>query len=502
MAVVLGFEFTNSEDWLERITRWNKYLRGFAAAEVQSTSQRKILPPRGSRRPNLQGSKVVTGSMDVKALYPHCKQVRCCSIILETFKNSKLVFPDVDILFLTKFVSLVAGRTGQDIDRFLPKPRPRTTLQSWLREDKETQFTPADTPHMDMNASDTRTLIGWAVSCSIKMVFSNHFFKFGGKAYRQLDGASMGMDLAVELCLIYMLVWDKMFLNKVESLNINLPLYARYVDDGGLGLHAIQQGWSYNAERNIMEFSGQLHTEDDRPDDARTMDILKNIANSIDPEIQMEVDYPSNHINGKMPILDMEIWVEDGIVRHSFYRKPCSSPYTIMYKSAMAKGVKRNTLFQEGIRRLLRTSKEAGEDEIQNTLGCYANMLRISGYDQKYRVELFRGILKRWKEMLVEEEQGKRSRYRNYETIKMSKKNSLGGYNNTWFLRGDQTSMIRVQCTPNGTLAGLLREKLGTLRAPDGGYTKVVELGGALVSSGLHRNVPISTQTSSVPLSK
>ena len=42
------------------------------------------------------------------------------------------------------------------------------------------------------------------------------------------------------------------------------------------------------------------------PSDKRTMEVLREIGNSIHPSIQLKVDYPSNLEDGKMPILDLE----------------------------------------------------------------------------------------------------------------------------------------------------------------------------------------------------
>ena len=40
------------------------------------------------------------------------------------------------------------------------------------------------------------------------------------------------------------------------------------------------------------------------PGDRRTMEIVRDIGNSIHPSIQLEVDWPSNYEDGKMPLLD------------------------------------------------------------------------------------------------------------------------------------------------------------------------------------------------------
>ena len=65
------------------------------------------------------------------------------------------------------------------------------------------------------------------------------------------------------------------------------------------------------------------------PGDRRTMEIVRDIVNSIHPSIQFEVDYPSKYEDGKMSLLDLKVWVQEGddgssrIVLHSTRRASC-----------------------------------------------------------------------------------------------------------------------------------------------------------------------------------
>ena len=49
------------------------------------------------------------------------------------------------------------------------------------------------------------------------------------------------------------------------------------------------------------------------------------IANDIHSSIQLEIDVPSNHNDGKMPILDLKVWLEEDVsnrkcqIMHEFY---------------------------------------------------------------------------------------------------------------------------------------------------------------------------------------
>ena len=94
---------------------------------------------------------------------------------------------------------------------------------------------------------------------------------------------------------------------------------------------------------------------------------MGEITNTIDPNIKVTIDSPSCNSNGKVPILDIEVWVENNRINHSFYRKPIASQFLIMKRSAMSANTKRNTLFQEGLKRVTYTRGGAMiEGEIGN----------------------------------------------------------------------------------------------------------------------------------------
>ena len=46
--------------------------------------------------------------------------------------------------------------------------------------------------------------------------------------------------------------------------------------------------------------------DEERDDDIITMEIIRQIANTIDPMIQLTVDTPSSHENKNLPILDIQ----------------------------------------------------------------------------------------------------------------------------------------------------------------------------------------------------
>ena len=216
------------------------------------------------------------------------------------------------------------------------------------------------------------------------------------------------------------------------------------------------------------------------PDDIRTLRILCDIGNTIDPSIQLEFDAPSMHQDGKLPILDIKVWVEEGRIRHSFYRKEVASNRVIMERSAVSTRVKRDTLFQEGLRRLRNMDRGSTEEEEKEVLGEFSNSMMVSGYSEKVRRDIVKGVLERGKQVESEIEAGNRVRFRTREEIDEMKSKNKHRHRSTWYLRGGATGVLCVPATPGSQLCKRIREGIKEMWCPDGGLTKVVELGGGL----------------------
>ena len=86
--------------------------------------------------------------------------------------------------------------------------------------------------------------------------------------------------------------------------------------------------------------------EDTELSDSRTARLCREVANTILPNsVIMEEDSPSKHSGGKIPILDMEMWVNlEGYIVYQHYSKPMSSRSVIMARSAFPTSMKKNIL--------------------------------------------------------------------------------------------------------------------------------------------------------------
>ena len=130
---------------------------------------------------------------------------------------------------------------------------------------------------------------------------------------------------------------------------------------------------------------------------------MADIANAINENIQVTHDSPEMNSDGMMPVLDLKLWIHFcnhyPQVAHTFFRKPIASPYTILKRSAIAEGTKKNTLFQEVLRRLYNVSNLLPWSESVRHLSEYSNVMRNSGYSASERFNAIRGGILRYEEM-------------------------------------------------------------------------------------------------------
>ena len=239
---------------------------------------------------------------------------------------------------------------------------------------------------------------------------------------------------------------------KLVNLGIDLIIFKRYVDDITILMNRVKPGWRFNGDMNCMEFKEE-EVEADKliPDDVRSMRILCEIANTIS-QLRFTMDCPSLNDNKMVPILDTQLWIEGNRVQYIFYKKSCSSQFTVLKRSAIPDRTKRQTIFQEGIRRCYTTSPTVGDEVRNKIMADYSNMLRLSGYSEKFRVDTVEGVLSRWEVILKEVHEKKRVLHRSTSQIIQHKLQRGTVNNSTWFLKGENTTTMSVPITPASKL--------------------------------------------------
>lgn len=306
-----------------------------------------------------------------------------------------------------------------------------------------------------------------------------------GKVYKQQAGGPIGLEITGVLARIVMLWWDRAFLDKLEKVGINMIMYSRYVDDGNMALNATEVG-ARIVQGKVSIQPESIEEDTGIPADKRTAKLISSVANTISPMIQMEEECPSNHPDGRMPILDLEVWVEKRKIHHQFFKKPMAGRKVVQARSAFSTSKKRSILLEEGMRRVRNCSPELPWSKKVYFLNKFSSDLKYSGHTISFRKTLLKRIVARYDVELANHLEEKTRLYRNREErINMKEANKMNSMKDTWFRVGGYTSTLMVPATPNGVLAEKVRENLEKGRQPAKTKTKVIEDGGSSVRKGI-----------------
>jgi hypothetical protein len=95
---------------------------------------------------------------------------------------------------------------------------------------------------------------------------------------------------------------------------LHLLLHRRYVDNQAGVYGIIAPGYRWSTLENAIIFHGDRVNEDTARDPLQSMmEVIKDMANSINPDLQMTFDQPGLHDNGRMPVLDIPLWLDSKV---------------------------------------------------------------------------------------------------------------------------------------------------------------------------------------------
>ena len=143
---------------------------------------------------------------------------------------------------------------------------------------------------------------------SDQTIMSNNVYKFGHEVKLQSEGGAIGVRATGDVAKAVMVNWDKKFNEKLESLLSKTLMYKRYVDDQNMVIESVKPGMRFDPSSNTMIQGDE--EEDVRNKEERTMETVREIGDSISDMIQLTVDFPERNENGRVPILDLEVWIE------------------------------------------------------------------------------------------------------------------------------------------------------------------------------------------------
>ena len=417
-------------------------------------------------------TQIIVGSTDFKSYYPSLPVQRTAQIVKKMVEDSevKILTDDRELgLFIASTMTrleVVRLNLGEVVQERLHKSgaAPGITSREILSRGpscptkwKEQTRAPTE--------EERRKMLGIMVETAINMCMNHHFYMHEEKVKRQCDGAGIGLRLSEALGRAFGLDWDGKLIKKLEQLNWRPKMIKRYVDDLNTVVNGVKPGTRYNAIEDKLEIAvEQVASDQEKEVDEITMKVFGDIANTIDPSIEVEIDFPSKYQDGMMPILDMKMAMNStNEVVYCYHRKPQSNKFTMMARSALPDKIKRSTMSNEALRRLLCCSSNLEEHKKVKVLEDFARLLRRSGYSEKFRHEVISDALRGFKKMVKREEDGGQpvDRPREFEEgeRRRRKEEKVG----RWFRKEQRGTNIRegviiIPPTPEGVLAKELKK--------------------------------------------
>ena len=288
-----------------------------------------------------------------------------------------------------------------------------------------------------------------------------------------------------------MLEWDRRFLELARNNQLTTYMYKRYVDDSAEGMKALKPGLRWSEEEGRMLLHPHLIEEDLALDpDSRSMREVVKMGNSIFDMVQLTGDCPSLNQNGKMPLLNTEVWVEGNKVQYRDFRKPCSNPLVMLEMSAMPGSIKRTALTQAVIRIRRNTRPELPWSVTEQLLSKFSARMKMSGYDKNYRYQVIKSGVEGFDKMLEEERRGGRpiNAPRSWEEDRRQRSKEMQP--KTWFRRGGYHVPLFVPHTPGEELLKRIREKEAENNQGRRVRFKIVGRGGVTLEQKLRRSNP------------
>ena len=464
---------------------------------VCSSTEELLAEVEKLNREGIDASDII-GSMDVEALYPSLDIDFTIEKVCEVLLNSSVEYEGINYKELGLYLSLV--KTDEELQQMglhmvCPKRRyrrgPRPNITGCGTEEKEEKrHAPWIFPDLStIDSGMKRRMMVEAIRVVLKLLMETHTYEFANAIRRQRKGGAIGMELTGVVAQIFMVWWDREFKRKLQEVNIQLNLHERYVDDTNLVSRQTAVGARYDGERILI--TNESITEDEElENDERTMKLLQSIANSIHPSIRMTIDYPSKYRDGKVPMLNVRMWIEEvegrRLILYEHYEKEMATKMVIHAESAIPQSVKRTVLTQEVLRIMLHCSRNLPWDVVREHISKFMLKMQLSGYEQPFRYEVSKSAINAFETMMANEERGIRPIHRPkgwHRTERMEQKEVK---KKTWYKQGGFDSVLFVPSTPGGKLKRMYNHAIRS----SGLRIKVVERTGRTIKSELQRSNP------------
>ena len=151
-------------------------------------------------------------------------KIQLLKLCKESIRISKLKWKNVNITYLTRYISLTIDRKvicDEKLQDVIPIPKNSTTLNSFTNPSTNStaKATNGDSQFFPVNKEPTKEqinkIIGLAISVGSDVCMDNHMYSINGEVRRQLKGGAIGSVLTGDNSRLYMINWDKKYKSKL-----------------------------------------------------------------------------------------------------------------------------------------------------------------------------------------------------------------------------------------------------------------------------------------------
>ena len=297
------------------------------------------------------------------------------------------------------------------------------------------------------------------------------------------------MELTGVVAQIFMVWWDRQLTERLRRIDCLMELHKRYVDDSNVAMMETEVGARYDGERLFIT-EDSIREDEGVPADKRTMQLLQRIASHIHPSIRSTIDYPSNNADGKVPMLDVKMWItvinERRRIMYEHYEKDMSTKAVINVKSAIPTKNKRTVMTQEMLRILLHCSDQLPWENVCAHINNFMKKLQYSGYTQPFRYNVARSAMNAFETIKQKKNLGIRPIHRLKTWKQRERQEEKREKKRAWYKEGGFDSVLFVPSTPGGRLKNLYQKEI----ARSGFRIKVVERTGVMLKSKVQVSNP------------
>ena len=237
--------------------------------------------------------------------------------------------------------------------------------------------------------------------------------------------------------------WMVIFLVKLDDAGVKLWAAIKYVDDVNVVCNTIAKGWRWEQSQLVWKQEWEQEEENHEPpvsDELRTMSLIREAADEVIPWLSFTLDVPELHASNKVPMLDIEVWVDkmDGredLLLWDFFEKTSASSRVLQATSTYNWRAKLVCMNMELFRRHRNTSRQVTMDRRVEIIDTFTTKLRRSGYGVSTVSRIIEeGSKFYYRKVRIELEGGPELNQRLEGDLVMSRRMKMGA-SETWFAR-------------------------------------------------------------------